>query len=248
MKTGQLLPPGDSTAFGETVTYRLAKVGRVTPIAGRWLDCGCADGAYSEGLLSLGAREVVGTDVSEERVEAAREKWRDTRGLSFVAAPAEDMAFPDASFDGAFLNEVLEHVRDERQTLLELRRVLVPGGHLFVFSPNRWFPFEGHGATIGRLELGFPVPLLPWLPMRLVEPTLRARNWWPGQLRDLVAAAGFEIVAVDFALPQFGRYPWMPEPLLRAYEQRFQSLERRRWVRRFGVSTFIAARKPAASE
>jgi len=226
------------------VDYRLGKIERVQRIEGRWLDCGCADGDYTVGLIERGAREAVGTDVSLARVEGARMRWQNRPGLSFATAAAEAMPFPDESFDGVLLNEVLEHVRDEAQTLRELYRLLAPGGYLFVFSPNRWFPFEGHGAVIGRVRLPFPVPLLPWLPARLTEPFLQARNWWPRQLRRLVASVGFEVTGVDFALPLFGRCRWLPARLLRLYEQRFSVLEQRRWIRRFGVSTLIAARKP----
>src|ERR687887_2952179 len=181
MKSGELLHPGDSTAFGNTVEYRLEKVERVLPIKGRWLDCGCANGDYTVELIRRGARGAVGTDVSATRVDGARTRWADMTAVSFIVAAAEEMPFADESFDGVLLNEVLEHVRDERQTLRELHRLLAPGGYLFVFSPNRWFPFEGHGAVIGRLRLPFPVPLLPWLPVRVTEPFLQARNWWPRQ-------------------------------------------------------------------
>jgi ubiquinone/menaquinone biosynthesis C-methylase UbiE len=243
MKRGQLLHPGDSTALGGTVEYRLGKVERVRRIEGRWLDCGCAEGDFTHGLIEHGASQAVGSDVLESRIQAARERWPWTAALSFVVAAAEKMPFPDETFDGVLINEVLEHVTDEVQALRELHRILVPGGFLFVFSPNRWFPFEGHGAAIGRVKLRFPVPLLPWLPMRLTIRALQARNWWPRQLRDLVASVGFDIIDVDFALPLFGRYRWMPAPLMRTYEKRFASFERLRWLRRFGVSTVVAARK-----
>jgi hypothetical protein len=81
----------------------------------------------------------------------------------------------------------------------------------------------------------------------MVEPTLEARNWWPGQLRDLVASVGFEIVDVDFALPLFAQYRWLPESLINLYDRRLAWLERRRWIRRFGVSTLIAAQKGASA-
>jgi hypothetical protein len=80
----------------------------------------------------------------------------------------------------------------------------------------------------------------------MTRSVLLARNWWPHQLRDLVAAAGFEIVALDFALPLFARYRWMPAALIRQYERRLDAIESRRMLRRFGVSTLIAGRKPVA--
>jgi 2-polyprenyl-3-methyl-5-hydroxy-6-metoxy-1,4-benzoquinol methylase len=236
---------GESTAHGGMLEYRLDKVEALRKIEGRWLDCGCAEGDYSAALLRRGAREVVGTDISETSVEEARSHWAGDEGISFLVAAAEEMPFADETFDFVLLNEVLEHVGDERQTLREIRRVLVPEGFLFVMSPNRWFPFEGHGMLLGRFVIAFPIPLLPWLPLRLTRHVLRARNWWPRELQFLVTEAGFEVVALDFVLPQFGRFPWMPSSLLRFYKQHAAALERRKWVRRFGVSTLIAARKPA---
>jgi len=236
--------PGDSTAFGRTVEYRLGKIERITRIEGRWLDCGCADGSYTASLISHGAREAVGTDISATRVDTARQLWAGTPGLSFQTAAAEEMPFPEESFDGVLLNEVLEHVRDETRTLREMQRLLRPAGYLFVLSPNRWFPFEGHGAVVGPVRLPFPVPILPWLPLRLTRRFLQARIWWPRQLERLVTSAGFDVVDVDFALPLFERNRWLPTRLLDLYERRFDYVERRRLLRRFGVSTVIAARKP----
>jgi SAM-dependent methyltransferase len=247
VKSGEDLHPGDSTAIGNTLEYRLGKIERIRRVEGRWLDCGCADGDYAAGLVRHGAGEVIGTDVLESRIRAARERWVNNHQLSFAVAAGEDMPFPADSFDGILLNEVLEHVRDEKQVLRELFRILVPGGHLAVLSPNRWFPFEGHGAVIGRIRLRFPVPLLPWLPLRWTAGTLQARNWWPGQLRELVASAGFDVVHVDFALPMFARYRWLPAPLIRLYERHFAFIEERRTLRRFGVSTLVVGRKPMAS-
>ena len=42
------------------------------------------------------------------------------------------------------MNEMFEHVADERWALAEILRVLKPGGILVLISPNRWFPIEGH--------------------------------------------------------------------------------------------------------
>ena len=238
---------GDSTAEPGVVEYRLGILTSKTPVKGRWLDCGCADGAYSEGLREHGADEVVGTDVEADRIEQAQALHGAAPGLSFLAAAAEDLPFEDGSFHGVLLNEVLEHVADQALSLAELRRVLVPGGTLAVFSPNRWFPFEGHGAVIGRLRLPFPVPLLPWLPQRLTWRAMTARNYWPRQLAATVTAAGFELEAVDFALPLFTKYPWLPRAAREWYARSLPRLQASRAVRRFGVSTVVVARKPGAA-
>jgi ubiquinone/menaquinone biosynthesis C-methylase UbiE len=234
--------PGHSTAVGGVVDYRLDKIDRLGLIRGHWLDCGCAEGDYTVALVRRGASSAVGTDIAPARIEAARERWADVPAVSFAVAAAGEMPFADASFDAILLNEVLEHVEDERRTLRELHRLLVPGGHLVVFSPNRWFPFEGHGL-LGPVRMGFPVPLVPWLPQRLFARWLQARNYWPYELRRLVKQAGFEIDVADFALPLLEQYEWLPPPLLRLYKRNFELLDRHRLIRRFGVSTFLVCRR-----
>lgn len=235
--------PGGSTAAGGVVDYRLRKVAAVAPIRGRWLDCGSCDGEYAAGLLAHGATSVVGTDVDPERVAGSQARYRHLDRLEFVTAAGEELPFPDAHFDGVLLNEVLEHVRDQRQTLTELARVLAPGGVLAVFSPNRWFPFEGHGMAVGSFNIGGPVPLLPWLPRRVAQTVMKARNYWPGELRDLVAGAGLIVDRVDFAFPLFGHYPWMPKSWIRRYLSNLDRVERLRLIRRFGVSTLVVAHR-----
>jgi SAM-dependent methyltransferase len=50
-------------------------------------------------------------------------------------ASADDLPFEDESFDCVICTEVLEHCRDPRKVLEEVRRVLTPGGHAFVTTP-----------------------------------------------------------------------------------------------------------------
>ena len=227
--------------------YRLGRLASYVPITGRWLDCGCAEGDYTVALKAAGADSVVGTDIESARVADAQQRWAEVAGVEFVAAPAERLPLPDASVDGVLLNEVLEHVADQELTLSELRRVLVPGGVIVVFSPNRWFPFEGHGAVIGKWEIGVPVPLIPWLPQRLTARTMTARNYWPRQLAAIVRDAGFEVLQLDYALPLFTKYRWLPPFLIDWYTEALPRLDQRRWIRKFGVSTIVVAAKPRAA-
>jgi ubiquinone/menaquinone biosynthesis C-methylase UbiE len=236
---------GCSTAEAGVVEYRLGRLKSYVPVTGQWLDCGCADGSYTVALKDAGAGLVVGTDIEEPRIADARRRWVRTPGVSFITAPAEQLPMSAASFDGVLLNEVLEHVADQERALSEIRRVLAPGGVLVVFSPNRWFPFEGHGAIIGPLKLWFPVPLHPWLPQRLTARTMTARNYWPRQLAGIIRDAGFAVSAVDYALPLFSKYEWLPRPALRWYLEVLPRLDRSRLIRHFGVSTIVVARKAA---
>lgn len=221
----------------------MGKLGARGLICGDWLDVGCAEGYWSVALAERGARTVVGVEVDPSLINAADLRPHPAT-VSFRVAPGEALPFPNETFDGVLVNEVLEHVADEKATLKEVARVLRPGGHLALFAPNRWFPFEGHGARLDeqRSLVSRPVPLMPWLPSRLTRRFATARNYWPHELRDLVTTAGLIVEGSDWALIQFGRYPWMPRRMIAAYHSAVPRLERSLAGRFFAVSTLVIAR------
>jgi SAM-dependent methyltransferase len=94
-----------------------------------------------------------------------------------VVAAAEAVPYADNSFDTILSHEVLEHVRDDRAAVLEMVRVLRPGGHIVIFAPNRWYPFETHGHYWrGEYHFG-NTPLINYLPDALrnrLAPHVRA--------------------------------------------------------------------------
>lgn len=234
--------PGRNTATPANVTYR---VGRISSyLSGRWLDYGCAEGGYASALLRHGASSVVGVDVEEDRLRQA--EARQIPGASFCSLDGARLHFPDASFSGAFVNEVLEHVADEREALREIHRVLRPGGHLIVMSPNRWFPVEGHAVTIVGVRFG-PAPLIPWFPERLTRKWTTARNYWPRQLVGHVRDAGFAIEEVGFIWPVFEQFRWLPGPVISVYQRWLEKIDDVPGLRRFGLSTLVIAVKPGRS-
>lgn len=52
-----------------------------------------------------------------------------------VRVDAEDIPYQDQSFDLVIANHVLEHVRDDRKALFEIKRVLAPGGFAILQTP-----------------------------------------------------------------------------------------------------------------
>jgi SAM-dependent methyltransferase len=230
--------PGFSTARPLNVSYRIGRIADL--LSGRWLDLGCADGGYASELLRRGAAEVVGVDADEDRVAAARA--RDLPHASFEVALAENLPFPDWRFDGVFMNEVFEHVGNEAAALAEVARVLKPNGVLVLISPNRWFPFEGHGMRTSLWTVGVRVPLLPWLPRRLASRWMRARNYWPRELVKSVTRAGLKVQSCEFIWPVLEESPWLPAGLRASYQRNLSVLDRTPGLRHFGVSTMVIAR------
>ena len=239
---------GGSTAFPANVRYRIAKLSDRGLLRGDWLDCGCAKGGYTAAIAAGGARRVVGIDVEQSRIAHARRSYRDLARVQFISARSEELPFEAGSFDGVFMNEVLEHVDDEALTLREVRRVLRPGGHLALFSPNRFFPFEGHGVRFTqKIGLPFPVPLVPWLPTRLTSRFVEARNYWPWELRRIVEEQGLTVLEVNTAFPVFERYRPLPRHIIEVYRRNLLKFERIPLLRHFGVSTFVLATKVTGS-
>jgi SAM-dependent methyltransferase len=238
---------GGTTAVPMNVRYRVGKLDELGLGRGRWLDCGCGWGEYTLGLRQRSSALTVGVDVEFDRVVDAQRRAHGTSRIQFGCASADALPFRDASFDGVFLNEVLEHAESEERSLREIYRVLRPGGVLALMSPNRLFPFEGHGLLLGQRRIDIPVPLLPWLPEGVAGRFMRARNYWPGELRDLVQAAGLAVVRTGSVFPMFEQFPVLPGWMVPRYRRLVPHLERLPLVRRCGLSTFVVARRPGES-
>ncbi len=95
------------------------------------------DLACGTGLVTLPAAdavgpsgEVVGTDISQRMVELVTERATElgVRHVSFDRMDAEDVGFPDASFDAVLCGLGLMYVPDPLRSLQEMLRVLKPGG------------------------------------------------------------------------------------------------------------------------
>ncbi len=95
------------------------------------LDVGCGTGWLADHFPRY-----TGMDASADAVKIATEKGRNVIEGD-VDGP---LPFADASFDGAILKDLLEHVAEPRDVVREVHRVLRPGGLVFAASPDaqRW--------------------------------------------------------------------------------------------------------------
>ena len=100
------------------------------PPGGRWLDVGCGTGAFTEAILgSANPGSVVGVDPSSSFIEHARSKVDDSRA-SFTVGDAMKLDLPDSSFDAAAAALVLNFVPDPISAVVEMTRVVRPGGRV----------------------------------------------------------------------------------------------------------------------
>ena len=95
----------------------------------RALDSGAGTGALAFALAPL-VREVVGVDLDEERLEAARRLA--PANVTFVAGDAAALPFEFGTFDLAGSLRVLHHARRPELVVAELARVVRPGGRILL--------------------------------------------------------------------------------------------------------------------
>ncbi|GAA0419340.1 hypothetical protein Acor_29060 [Acrocarpospora corrugata] len=103
------------------------------------LDVGCGDGGITRMAVDAApGHRVIGMDWAAAPLRTASGK-----GLTVVRGGAAHPGLPVASgrVDVVIFSEVIEHLVDPDAAIVELRRVLRPGGHLLLSTPNlaAWF-------------------------------------------------------------------------------------------------------------
>jgi ubiquinone/menaquinone biosynthesis C-methylase UbiE len=95
----------------------------------RVLDLGCGDGLLLELLTKESGRQLAGVDLSPEALALARRRPT-LGGVELHEARAQDLPFPDDSFDACVCHMALMLMADIEQVAAELARILTPGGVL----------------------------------------------------------------------------------------------------------------------
>jgi SAM-dependent methyltransferase len=122
------------------------------PLAGQTLaDLGCGPGYYTGAFRSRGA-QVIPIDNSTDELELGG-----TPPEGYVLGDAGDLPLEDASIDGVFCSNMLEHTPSAVPILTEIERVLKPGGWAYISWTNWYSPWGGHlmspyhylGPTLG---------------------------------------------------------------------------------------------------
>jgi len=148
----------------------------------RALDVGCGPGTLTAELVKrLGAEAVAAVDPSEPFVAAARERHP---GVDVRLAPAEELPFPDGSFDAALAQLVVHFMADPVAGLAEMARVTRPDRAV---AACVW-DYAGERTLIS----------LFWQAARKLDPHVQDESGLAGaregQLVELFAAAGLHDV------------------------------------------------------
>jgi SAM-dependent methyltransferase len=191
----------DEAAFREENAALLDAFASLGP-GRRLVEVGCAGGWLLKAATERGwtAR---GVELSGAAVARAR-----ALGLDVFHGTLEDASLAAASFDVAYLGDVLEHVPDCRATLAEVARALAPGGHLYLRGPITTHSLARRVALAAYGLVGREIVLR--------EPPYHLWEFTPGPLTRLAHAAGLEVVRLTQSKIPPGRAHGAKSPLQRA--------------------------------
>ena len=101
--------------------------------ADRVLDLGCGTGWASRRMARVAtAGEIVGLDVADEMLRRAEQASTDFKNIRYVWGSAESIPAKDNTFSKVLSVESFYYYADQGKALDELRRVMAPGGRLFI--------------------------------------------------------------------------------------------------------------------
>lgn len=156
------------------------------------LDVGCGGGSITLGLADR-VCSIVGVDLSDEGFEEADDYARKhgIRNIEFRTGNVYGLDFPDDSFDACLCHSVVETLDRPGDALLEVKRILKPGGALGV-ADVEYGGFIVAGPQADYLRHSVTIREKIWFLRKIGDP-YRGR-----ELRGLLNRAGFnDVVATS---------------------------------------------------
>lgn len=201
----------DLMSFGSGRWYRRWALQRHGLAAGmRLLDAGAGTGTIATaGQQIVGSEgEVVALDPSLGMLDVAKRRGveRTARGM------ADDLPFPERSFDMLTMGYALRHVGNLDRTFKEYHRVLDHGGRALILEITP--PANALGYRLLRLYLRDIIPLLARILRRSRDARLLMNYYWdtidhcvpPERILQAMRDAGFEDVRRHIVLGIFSEY------------------------------------------
>jgi ubiquinone/menaquinone biosynthesis C-methylase UbiE len=151
---------------------------RPLPPGAHCLEIGCGNGEGARIISrTFSPAEIHALDIDPEMLRAARNKSRSWGGvpLNLLTADAQELPFPDRSFDAVFNYGIIHHLEDWQRGVNEIGRVLKKGG---VFYFEEIYP-----------------PLYANLLFRYLLDHPRENRFHGPEFRGALALAGLELLA-----------------------------------------------------
>jgi len=143
---------------------------------GKLLDVGCGAGNFLAQIKSRGMK-LCGVEPGK-----FDKKFIKKHGLNIFQGTLEQAKYPKNYFDIITMNQVFEHLNNQKETLRELRRILKPGGTLVIAVPQR--------RCLNYLIFGKYWQHID-IPRHLIVPSIK-------NMKSYVKEAGFKIKKIKY--------------------------------------------------
>ena len=158
---------------------------------GKFLDIGCGSGSTVRAATDLGW-DAVGIDIDPALIKLGQEKFQ----ANIKCSPLLESGFEEKQYQLIRLRDVIEHLPNPYDALLEIKRLLIPGGFVLMATPN-----EDALPTQLRLLFGGKRDKVA-----TVEPPHHVHGFTPMTLKKLLERAGLDVLRVETATPVDPRY------------------------------------------
>ncbi len=151
--------------FSESLREKALSLTNVLP-GNTAADIGAGTGFMTEGLLRKGL-QVIAVDQSSAMLDVLKKKFAHYQGLDCRVGESENLPIVDASVHYVFANMYLHHVESPQTTIMEMVRILKPGGklvitdldeHQFMFlrteHHDRWMGFQRSNVEAWLIAAG----------------------------------------------------------------------------------------------
>lgn len=152
---------------------------------GRILDIGCATGIFLNGMKELGW-QTLGIEPNAEAAEYAIKRFN----LDVIHGYLVDANLPEDSFDVVTIWDVIEHVPKVESFIIEILKILKPGGLLIATLPNgkAWERY-----LFGRYWVGWEIPR-------------HYRTFTPSTIKDFLLRHGFQNISIFSFIGRHGAF------------------------------------------
>ncbi|MBN1398556.1 MAG: class I SAM-dependent methyltransferase [Bacteroidetes bacterium] len=156
-----------------------------------YLEVGCGSGASVKAATDLGW-QATGFDLDPELINEGIEQ----HGADLRCTPLLQGGFEADKYHYVRLRDVIEHLPNPYDSLVEIKRILRPGGISLIVAPNE-------KALINQIRylLGFKKKMVAY-----AEPPHHIHGFTPDTLRRILERAGFKILAMKTTTPVDSEY------------------------------------------
>jgi len=101
----------------------------------KFLDIGCSDACATLNYAKkaeIKKENVFGLDINDDYLKSAGEKFK----VFKVDLEKDDLPFDNNFFDVIVIDQVMEHIKNIHHLIIEIDRILKPGGRLIISVPN----------------------------------------------------------------------------------------------------------------